>query len=123
MPPREDPSQAHRDAALAILVHTLIAQLSRTGDQAERIVRALEAGAAAQAAAAKQANPWAVLASLVALAGRALDRVPQVALGVGFVIGVTVPVLGLTIAAAPMAAPLISELFDLLASVTTLFRE
>ena len=100
MPPRPA-DDAARDAALAVLVTTLTAQIVRAGDALDRLARAVEGSTTAIQESTRAANPWAVAAAAVAVGRLAVERIPPW--------GLVVPLLGLTLAAAPSAAPLIAS--------------
>ena len=103
-PPRDDPSQAHRDAALAVLIHTVAGQLSRVGESLERQAKAIEALAIAVSESSRVANPWVVLGGFLALAQRIVDRLPAWGL-VGLL---AIPAIGATMALAPAAGPILA---------------
>ena len=104
MPHRSD-DQATRDAGLALLLHTLSVQIVALADRADRIARAVETSASAIEAASKAANLWAVAAASLALGNRVVERLPPWGL-VGLL---AIPAVGLTVAGAPAAGPLLAS--------------
>ena len=104
MPPRP-PDDAARDAALAVLITTLTAQLLRASEQLERLARAVEGSTTAIQESTRAANPWAVAAAAVAVGRLAVERIPPW----GLTVIVLVPFLGVTLAAAPSAGPILSS--------------
>ena len=109
MPPRSD-DQATRDAGLALLLHTLSVQLVALVDRADRIARAIETSAAAIETSTKAANPWAVAAASLALGSRVIERLPPWGL-VGLL---AIPAVGVTVAGAPAAGPLLASVLGAL---------
>ena len=110
MPPPRNDDQATRDAGLALLLHTLAIQLTALADRADRIARAVEVSAGAIKDASAAANPWAVAAAGLAVTSRVVERLPPWGL-VGLL---AIPAVGLTVAGAPAAGPLLASVLGAL---------